>query len=304
MVVLAGASAFRSGSARSGGDAGIAAVPSWLAARLAVPGVVMPVGRSRVLADLWRDAARSSGLEEPIFLLGAERDASSLRECVPEARLAVDRAEYRGPAGALVDMMQSSGHTADCDSVLICDGSVVPSDHACAALLAARDGLGAGPAGAVLADEAGEYCGLMLLDGALLSGVSDLGFVDLKEQFLPSLKGRGARIARVTLPRPAQTLRTLANYLAYLRTAGSGPVIEHGAVLDPSACVAGCCVVCSDARIGPGSVVIDSVVMRGAEIVAGAVVARSVVGPGSIVSRSRLVSDDIVTRMPSQEFQS
>jgi hypothetical protein len=44
--------------------------------------------------------------------------------------------------------------------------------------------------------------------------------------------------------------------------------------------------------------------MRGAEIVAGAVVARSVVGPGSIVSRLRLVSDDIVTRMPSQEFQS
>ncbi|MFZ9881480.1 MAG: hypothetical protein ACO3QC_08780, partial [Phycisphaerales bacterium] len=57
MVVLAGASALRSAGARSVGDVGNVAALSWLAARLDVPVVAMPVGHGRVLADLWRGAA-------------------------------------------------------------------------------------------------------------------------------------------------------------------------------------------------------------------------------------------------------
>ncbi|MFZ9881481.1 MAG: hypothetical protein ACO3QC_08785 [Phycisphaerales bacterium] len=201
-------------------------------------------------------------------------------------------------------MMNSDEDAAAWDSVLICDGSALPPERACAALLSECGGLQSGRRGAVLAGQGAEYGGLMLLDKALLGSVSALGFVDLKEQLLPSLAAAGARISSVELPYPVQTLRTLASYLAYLRAAVPEPVIESGAALDPAARVAGCSIVCSGARIGPEAVVIDSVIMRGAEVGAGAVVARSVVGPESIVSRSRLVSDDIVSRMPSQEFSS
>jgi mannose-1-phosphate guanylyltransferase len=140
----------------------------------------------------------------------------------------------------------------------------------------------------------GSPSGLMLVRCGCLRGIPDLGFIDMKEQALPTI-ARSHVVKVVERGSPTGvSIRTRESYLRGLRIwnrrkrNGSAPedpfaedvhssfgVVEDGAVVDPSA------------RI------YDSVILRGAKVLPGAAVVRSVVCPGAVVLRHSTVIEEV-----------
>lgn len=116
--------------------------------------------------------------------------------------------------------------------------------------------------------------GAFLFRRDLLTDVPRIGYLDLKEQFLPQLVARGYRIESAELSATAVRMTDRRNYLRGIRIWQS----ENGEV--PAARnVAGHSVIADGVELAPDAFVLDSVVLPGASIGPRCVVARSVVGP-------------------------
>ena len=116
--------------------------------------------------------------------------------------------------------------------------------------------------------------GVYLLKANLLKDVPRVGYVDLKEQFLPQLVSRGCRIESAVLAETSVRLTDRRNYLRGIRiwqsereTVKAGPSVSGNSLL------------CEGVVAPEGSFVLDSAILPGAMIGRGAVIARSVVGP-------------------------
>ncbi|MBT8485800.1 MAG: glycosyltransferase [Phycisphaerales bacterium] len=134
----------------------------------------------------------------------------------------------------------------------------------------------------IAANGDGSPAGIYLVRCAMLQEVvAPVGFMDLKEQWLPAVIRVGGRVAVHHLSgRGALPLRTRAQFLEAARRVAANAA-GHGELR----------VVCPGVKIGPGAVVTDSIVMPGAIVGPGAVVARSIVCPGAEVPpRSNAVS--------------
>lgn len=116
--------------------------------------------------------------------------------------------------------------------------------------------------------------GAYLLKASLLKDVPRLGYVDLKEQFLPQLVSRGHRIESAVLAETSVRLTDRRNYLRGIRIWQSE---RETVIAAPS--VSGNSLLCEGVVAPEGSFVLDSAILPGAMIGRGAVIARSVVGP-------------------------
>jgi hypothetical protein len=284
--------------------------PSELQARLGVPPVCLPIASGRTLLGLWCErlaalpefrggAVAVSGKGEA-FIVRRSAPAGCLIEVVTDPR------PWRGMAGLVGDLWPS---LPDADIVVAAEAGTLPPDEI-RSLLAPLE---AGEAEVVIgADRSGEASGAFALRTRLLERIRNVGYRDLKEQFLPELHRLGV---------PMRSAVTGARVIRIRRLEGYLEAIEHvrsveGANADATAPVPDSSagrrwarsLVHPGASVSENAVLADAVVMDGASVHGGAVVSRSVVGPGGVVpAEARVIgrilglSGETTGRLPADE---
>jgi N-acetylglucosaminyldiphosphoundecaprenol N-acetyl-beta-D-mannosaminyltransferase len=200
-----------------------------------------------------------------------------------------DRSEYRGTGGVLRDL---AAEYDDEDLILVANAAQIMFDPL-ASVASALERRG-GEVGLV-SHEDGTPTGVMLLTCKTLRTISEVGYVDLKEQALPQI---ASQFTVRVLPRRRPTglpIRSLENYIQGLRLhhrlragkpAVTDPLAEDWgpafSLIEPGAVV------------GAGARAHDSVVLAGGVIEPGAVVVRCVVCPGGVVRRDRTAVDQFI----------
>lgn len=207
-----------------------------------------------------------------------------------------DRKTFRGPAGAVLDVTED---LAPGDTILVAEGHRTPLDSIDDFLLAHASG---GADASVAVNPDGSPAGVYALRRRTLDQVTRVGFMDLKEQWLNKAVSTGVRVRALRLPAPGSLpLRTREQFLfaaMSLSGAETRDRLPACTILDPSRAneQAPFRVLAAGGCIGPGAVVVDSVIMPEAEVGAGAVVVRSLVCPGAKVQPGAEVVDAVVTR--------
>lgn len=257
----------------------------------------LPLHADERLLDRWigetakMAAERSTGRLALKVMLdpgSAEPATRERAEALVELTVARDPLEYRGTGGVIHDVARE---LADEDYLVIASGAqllVEPLTSLVDALAARGADVG------IFGHRDGTPSGLMLLRCSVLREISDLGYVDLKEQALPSIARKHAVIVEhreaVSFP-----VRTARDYLGALRqdhrrqrgeTPHQDPFAED--------CHAEFSVVENGARIGAGARLFDSAVLAGGAVGENAVLVRSIVCGGGIVKAGQRVVDQLV----------
>jgi len=280
VVMLAGG--LRSGSLRS---------------QLGFPTAGMPLDAECTLLQAWLDLiAKTPQLANSDLLIACnnarDRDwftAESRRgpSGTRPPKVVVDPRPHRGVAGMLADLQEEIDGA---ESYVVIELSSLPP-ATLEGLMADSD---AGQPNASMRVGVGpesRWSGAYRLDAALLQHVTTLGYVDLKEQFVPQLLTKGYRIEAVEFGDTAVQISDRRNYLRAVRIwrARSGFAAER------TDFVSGFSVVCPGVELGDGSHVADSAVLPGAVLGEGAVVARSVIGPMIRVPDGAVIVDGILS---------
>lgn len=257
----------------------------------------LPVTPTRTLLGLWCEQAVEAaawsghGRLAVDVVLDPSTDAPRVPATDPRIHLHIrrDEASFRGTGGALRDIAWSMNGFG---RLLVANAGQILTTG----ISAIAQRLASEPADvSIVAHEDGTPSGVMLVSTKTLESVKSVGFVDFKEQVLPSL-GEAFDIRAVKFEHATgRPVRTRESYIEAMRAhygamGGSGPfdpfaerwaptfgVAERGADVDPSA------------RLH------DSVVIRGGRVGAGAVVVRSIVGPEGVVGRGEIVVDQVVS---------
>lgn len=251
--------------------------PTPLQDLMGFPVAGLPVSRERTLLSAWLAVISES--------LGSKRGSTHLlcgtvadeHWFIAELRRATmsdlgvevrrDGRPHRGVCGLLADT------AAECDLaewVLVIELTTLPP-RSLEPLLGAAT---AGVSMVVGSSRDDRPAGAFLLRRELLKDVPKIGYLDLKEQFLPQLVARGHRIEAADLADTAVRMTDRRNYLRSVRIWQS-----ENNVVATAPNIAGHSVVAAGVELAPDAFVIDSVVLPGASIGPRCVVARSVVGP-------------------------
>jgi hypothetical protein len=219
-----------------------------------------------------------SGLTESASSLGV---GGRLFELFP------DQAAYRGPAGVVRDATRDLPRDAQ---VLVVEASRLALTPI-RPLLEAHHRLGCDVTVGTNPDAS--PAGLFVLRVETLDQVSDVGFVDLKEQFLSKLVAAGRDIRVHVLAPPAMgAFRTRAEFLAAVLSSEQATAdhpVARGASPGPVALAREC-------FVDPTAYVAHSVIGPGARVESGAVVVRTIVMAGAVVPAGASISDAVVTR--------
>lgn len=247
--------------------------------------------------EIWR---RSRLLEKSSLRVLAARGAPA-PVCVDgtgplDVALRTDEREFCGPAGSVRDAVADLPDDA---MVVVHEAAVAPACDVNAAVGAAAS-LDADAV--VFVNPDGAAAGMYLFRAGQFRAVSRIGFTDLKEQFLPSLRSKGARIS--TLALPERGLLRLGTRLEFLEAgrALAGRPINEGSSAALSAMGGEGPMLCPDSWRSPGSsvarsaVVLRSFIMAGATVDEQAVIVRSVVCPGARAPAGAQIVDAVVSR--------
>ena len=263
----------------------------------------LPVDGDRTVLNLWQE--RAAGLvgasslgSLPVHVLLdplAKEPTTPDREASAPVRIERDKAELRGTGGVLRDHVD--GYDPD-DLILVGNAAqILLEPLATLARLLFEAGQWEGRSGiGIIGHEDGTPGGLMLIARRALDEIRSIGFVDLREQALPTIAERwGVHV--VTRTRATGIpVRSLDDYIAALRSyhrrsAGQSEVgdpfaedwFPSFALVEPGA------------EVHESARVHDSVVLAGGRVAHDAVVVRSVVCAGVTVRAGRTVTDAIVT---------
>ena len=275
------------------------------------PTLELPVADGERLLDHWlrqaEGVARLAGIDRlPVRVVVSdahdEPEPQTPAGVAPRAAgaFAVERdlSEFRGTGGVLHDL---AGGYDDDDWLLVCNAGQILTDPL---PVIARALAHKGADVALVAHDDGTPGGVTLLRVATLRRISDIGYVDFKEQALPQIARhfavKAVRCRRAT----ATSVRSTEAYLGALqrhhaKLAGRG----RGAEPDPleDSFTKSFALVEPGAEVDASAYLHDAVVLRGARIEPGATVVRSVVCEGAVVRRNERVVDALVTR-PAGEF--
>ncbi len=262
----------------------------------------LPIFEGRTLMDRWVEHfdALAHALDLPAVRvrLAVDRNGTGPRfrahpgtervsiEVVPDAE------EYRGTAGVVRDVTRDFGED---DLVLVAAANQVLCDP----LHEVVEAMGPRCEGVSVAPYAGgEFAAAFLLRCGRFRGVPDVGFVDLKEQAIPSVLGRNRVFVTRLAAGATHPVRTLGEYVHMLRAVHSSERRTEGTRPQPDpyaeAWRPAFALVERGAYVEPGAVLHDAVVLAGGRVEAGAVVARSVVAASALVRRGRRVVDTVV----------
>lgn len=263
----------------------------------------MPIDARTTVLDEWIERAEgfASALGLSSLRVRVAVDQGSplprVRRSGAESRVVVeivrDPAEYRGTAGIVRDLTRQY---SDDDLVVVAGANQIQREEL-------NDSFepGSGEESVSIVPHGdGEFAAMFLLRCARLRDVPEVGFVDLKEQAIPSARGRPPllvvrRPANSTLP-----IRTLPEYVRALRELHGGADREQSRAARGSAFDETWqplfSIVEPGASVAPNAVLQDTVVLAGGRVEEGATVARSVVCDGGVVRRGQCVLETVVTR--------
>jgi hypothetical protein len=270
--------------------------PSPFAAALGRSILDLPLGEGKTILSQWIDEAaelaRPRATALPLRVVADARLPAPASGHGTEAiRLSVEteQVQYRGTAGLLADLC--AGYPDD-QCVLVANAAQVPR----VPLAEQAEMLAAEVAEvAVLCPRDGVPSHLMLLTCGVLREVPPVGFIDLKEQFLPKVSAK-ARVRPVFLEQAGSpSIRTLHGYIAtlrdrQLRRGGRHPEADPYAETWAPAFN----IVEEGAEVSAGARLYDAVVLAGARVAEGATVVRSVVAPGGVVRRRDFAVDRVI----------
>lgn len=263
----------------------------------------LPVDANTTVLDRWIDTldrfARAFALPKIHLRVAVDRTGTlpeaRVRDAHPMIELEVvrDPEEYRGTAGLVKDLTKGYGEH---DQILVATANQIqrePLRDVFQVLWRGDESV------SIIPHDGGEFAGVFLLRCARLRDVSDVGFVDLKEQAIPSARGKEPLFVKRRAPGSTLPIRTLAEYIRALRLIHGTPNPDSFvcAPEDPFAETwqPVFSIVEPGAQVVPGAVLQDSVVLDGGRVEAGAVVTRSVVCAGGVVGRGQCVLETIVT---------
>ena len=277
--------------------------PSPLMEALDVPTLCLPIDRNGSLLHAWLQALSSLPRVRSVRAVvntAIEAEAVQFTAC-GEARSSANRmglhvvaepAPWRGAAGIVRDVTAEDPRA---DLVLVCEANRLPPtclDHLSHLMMKSQPAV-AGVIGFCGEDQP---AGLYMFTQQAIERIPTIGYHDLKEQFIPSLRRAGHRVLCCRTGDSVWRLNDLESYLACVRQRVAGGaargvhISAHASVAD-SATFQGASIVESGAIIEDGAVIHDSVVLWGATIGARAVLSRSVIG-----SLARVSADERLTR--------
>ena len=262
--------------------------------------VDLPVGGGKTLLDVWLGEWRSvtGMLEKPELDVQLMLDREALAPRRGESagvRVERDPKEFRGTGGALADM--SRGLDPD-DYLFVASAGQLPARRL-TEVLNRLAWAGGGSDVALMANADETATGLMLVRCGALAEVSDVGFVDFKEQALPVIARRHS-VTVISEDVVAHPIRTAGDYLWALR--------QHHRILQgrkqqmdgleedwrPTFSV-----VEEGAAVSSNAKVYDSVVLDGATVEDGAALVRTVVCGGGTVRARSVAIDEVVSETGS-----
>ncbi|MFG0329802.1 MAG: hypothetical protein ACF8PN_07895 [Phycisphaerales bacterium] len=277
--------------------------PSPLMAASGMSTLDLPLDRGgRSLVERWRRqivAAQPGGRTRTSFIL-AESSAGPRSERAREVTEAdarftmTDDPGLRGPAGAVRDLSDDLDDNA---TILIVEAMRYSTSDLSDALTSAARGKAEVT---VFRHDDDRPAGLYLTTARMLRLIADEGFIDIKEQWLQAVLGRGVEVRVVEMADgyslPVRTLEDAiaVAYSSHPAAEGMSPVRrfatqtettgDAGAFIDPTA------------EIHSDAITANSIIAADAIIEADALVVRSVIGAGAVVSRGTVVVDRVVKR--------
>ncbi len=267
--------------------------------QLGFPLLCLPVGGHDTLLGAWfSTVGQLPGCTALRVVVNTEPDArmlGALTEALPccdAATVTVEPAMWRGSGGLVRDAC------ADLEPggiVVVIEGHCLPPPSL-EPLLGAFDHETDGVVGAGPDSEA---AGVYAFGHKAIETIPTLGYHDLKEQLLPGLSQRGARLRVAHVSDSVIRIRDRCGYLEALRVSlarshGTGP--SGQARVSRSARIGGSSIVGPHATIENDAVIFDSAVLPGGTVRAGAMVVRSVIAPDAEVPPASRIIDRVVSR--------
>lgn len=270
--------------------------PPPLAEEAGIPLLKLPHDPDRSIFELWLAAFAALGIPPEKCCLLVDPDHA---HCLPRdeqpVRPVIDVASYRGPAGVLRDAIDA---VRPGRPTLIIESSRLPESPEILADLvrahADRD-----DSVTVATNPDGSFAGVFAADPAAIELIPMIGFMDIKEQWLPAAAKNGFRIRSHPLKRWCPAIRTRTAYLEALRRlgrfdSGENPRVLGGGKTSPFGVEYGSSMISRSADVSPDSVAAQSVICDRARVEAGAVVVRSIIGPGARVPEHAVIVDTVL----------
>jgi hypothetical protein len=264
----------------------------------------LPIDEQQTVLDNWvlETAALAGALGRkslPLRVLVDQNSPSPAPRTLldPQVLMSIemDPASFRGTGGLLHDLAQTYENN---DYILVTNAAKVlltPLAHLASALAQAS-----GDVRLLLQDD-GTPTSTMLVRCASLRDIAPVGFVDFKEQALPTMGGR-FHVSVVRRPPSDLGFRNLYEYIRAVRVhhlvRSCGPLQK----IDPYAedWRPSFALVESGAQVAQGARIHDSVILRGARVETGATVVRSVVCADAVVRTGRIHVEAVVTASGSE----
>ena len=270
------------------------------------PVCVLPVPGHSSLVHGWLDLiARLDVVSNTSILTGREKDRLQIdqqasawqADNIGAISLLRDQTEHRGTAGTLMDFVNKSANKND---ILVIEGTMIPPAHPHKIFdreFFEREDI----AGVFGRTDNGQPAGMMLLKRRVLDLVPDIGFFDLKEQLLPRVLERGNTILVRSITDDTTRLSSQENYFDCNKILGArldqdkphGPWIHPDAHVHSEVTLGVNVLVGPGARIDPGVVLEDAIILGGAHIGMNSLVIQSIVmGSAKIPANTRLIRSE------------
>ncbi len=257
------------------------------------PVLELPIARSYSVWDGWLSRTSefrvACGRRDLPLLVATNQAIEPLRALAsraPGTEVIADNEDIRGTGGALADI---AGRFAD--------GAFLLVSHANAILLApladlAQNLTAFGADIALLAGPKRAPEGIMLVRCGALRGISARGFVDFKEQALPQIaRDRNVRVAYSASPAAAR-ISDLPTYLHAIRCHHDPAEASHETAPAESFQPHGFSVIEDGTTVDPSAKLHDAVVLRGSSVGPGSIIVRSVVAGNRNIPANAVVVDE------------
>lgn len=270
--------------------------PPPLAEALRAPLLSLPQNTDQMILDGWLDGFRLAGIapERCHMLVDANSWCAAGHDSAGVSTIA-DTGPYRGPAGALRDAID---RIEDSDLTLIIESSRMLANPASIAGLMASH-LSRTDSITIATNPDGSFAGVIVADRPAIDIIPGIGFIDLKEQWLPAASKAGFGITTHQLAGFSYSARTSSGYLNALHRMGwfthRGESRAIGRGLSTIfGTPGGGSLIARTARVAEDAVTSDSAISDRAVVASGAVVVRSIIGRGAVVENGDVIIDTVI----------
>ncbi len=277
-----------------------------LRSELNVHELCLPITQSETLLAVWLEVINElKQCQKVIIAVSSQSDATEIQQVLdslngrksnlPHTQVIVESGRWRGTAGVLRDVAQEY---AKSEILLAVEATCIPPGNL-VSLVAKCESEATGVVG--ITDKSNP-AGVFAFHRSMMKHVPTVGFFDIKEQLLPQMYAKKIGAHALHISNNFIRLRDRKAYLSavshYALQQENIGTIDNGKALQNSRDyqLIDTCVIDPTATIGDGSVIRQSIVLKGAKVGANVVINESIIGAGVVVPGERIVSQTIVTK--------